>query len=198
MTQAPPLDQTAALPPFTGDDAVCPMCSHFETLTRYRPAKGMVVEDFNGKPRRGPLPERLERECGRCDFAWDEALLPPAQAAATPPATVEDLAFALACSHEGWALDLSQECAEHMARQLLDMLNVTLRLGHHVWHIPQVTPAPAAPAAPLLVAPAAKVMEQTGTHLTSAVPIPLHERPLIPADAPHPSSPGFGAPGGEA
>ncbi|MFD3978326.1 hypothetical protein ACFWR6_07035 [Streptomyces griseus] len=189
-TQAPAPDQVV-LPPFTGDDAVCPKCSHFEMLTRYRPAKSsQVVEEFNGKPRRGPLPERLERECGRCDFAWDEALLSPAVAAATPPATVEDLAYALAHSHNGWALDLSPECAEHMARQLLDMLDIVIRPDHQVWHRPLT--------GPLLVPPAAKVMEQTGTHLTSAVPIPLHERPPFPADAPHPSAAGFGAPGGEA
>ncbi|WP_228994734.1 hypothetical protein [Streptomyces sp. DH8] len=190
MTQAPAPDQAAVLPPFTGDDAVCPKCSHFETFTRYRPAKSMIVEDFNGEPRRGPLPERLERECARCDFAWDEALLPPAEAADAPPATVEDLAYALARSHDGRALDLSPGCAEHMARQLLAMLTVTLRLDHPVWHTPQTTP--------LQVASPAKVMEQTGTHMTSAVPIPLHESPLVPADAPHPSAAGFGAPGGEA
>ncbi|MFJ5890358.1 hypothetical protein [Streptomyces californicus] len=153
-----------------------------------------VLEDFNGKPRRGPLPERLERECVRCDFAWDEALRPPGRAAEAQPATVEDLAYALARSHEGQALDLSPGCAEHMARQLLDMLSVTLRLGHPVWRAPQAAPLP---VAPVPVASAAKVMEQTGTHLTAAAPIPLHERPLIPADAPH-SATGFGSPGGEA
>ncbi|WP_439082125.1 hypothetical protein [Streptomyces sp. WL006] len=196
MTQEPPLDQTAVLPPFTGEGAVCPKCSHPETFTHYRPSmSSQVLEDFNGKPRRGPLPERLERECVRCDFAWDEALRPPGQAAEAQPATVEDLAYALAHSHEGRALDLSSDCAEHMARRLLDMLTVNLRLDHHMWHTPHAAPLPAAPVS---VASAAKVMEQTGTHLTAAAPIPLQERPLIPADALHPSAAGFGAPGGEA
>ncbi|MFD5788635.1 hypothetical protein ACFWH1_18680 [Streptomyces sp. NPDC127037] len=33
--------------------------------------------DYNGRTEmRGPLPERLERQCERCDYQWDEALNP--------------------------------------------------------------------------------------------------------------------------
>ncbi|MEV5677277.1 hypothetical protein [Streptomyces sp. NPDC052179] len=136
MTQAPAPDQAAALPPFSGGDVECVKYSHTEAFTRYRPAARWCLEEHNGRPRTGPLPERLERACVRCDFTWDEALSAPLQ-----------------------ALD--------------------------------------APTAPSLVPPVAQVMEQAATHVTSAVPIPLHEKPLIPVDA-HPSTTGFAAAGGEA
>ena len=65
---------TEPLPPFSGDDTVCPKCSNQGAFTEYRaagePSTGSFVEMG--------LPERLERRCGRCDFVWDEALNPPA------------------------------------------------------------------------------------------------------------------------
>ncbi|MFD9422227.1 MULTISPECIES: hypothetical protein [unclassified Streptomyces] len=76
MTQAPAPDQAAALPPFSGDDVECVKCSYTEAFTRYRPAS-WCLEEHNGRPRTGPLPERLERACARCDFTWDEALFAP-------------------------------------------------------------------------------------------------------------------------
>lgn len=63
------------LPPFSGDDAVCPKCSNEGAYTEHKPA---------GEPRSGEFagigqPERLERRCDRCGFVWDEALNPPAK-----------------------------------------------------------------------------------------------------------------------
>jgi hypothetical protein len=73
-------DPTPALPPFSGDDAVCIQCSHPEAITTYRPACGHLMEEYNGKLRRlTNAPARLERRCERCDFQWDEALNPPVQ-----------------------------------------------------------------------------------------------------------------------
>jgi hypothetical protein len=68
------------LPPFSGDDPVCPKCSYAQAFTEYKP---------EGEPRSGRgsgmgEPERLERRCARCDFLWDESLNPPADDPATP------------------------------------------------------------------------------------------------------------------
>ena len=63
------------LPPFSGDNPTCPKCGHKGAVTRHRKA---------GEPRTGEVvliaraaryPERLERNCWRCDFTWDEALV---------------------------------------------------------------------------------------------------------------------------
>ncbi|WTW95451.1 hypothetical protein OG216_19610 [Streptomycetaceae bacterium NBC_01309] len=73
--------QAVWLPAFSADDAVCAKCSHTEALTTYRPAQPQRLSEFNGRAElRGPLPERLERQCQRCDFTWDEALHPPTAA----------------------------------------------------------------------------------------------------------------------
>lgn len=64
------------LPPFSGDNTTCPKCSHRGAATCHRAA---------GEHGSGDMPtlrpsakgERLERECWRCDFVWDEALNPP-------------------------------------------------------------------------------------------------------------------------
>lgn len=64
----------AGLPPFSGDDTVCRKCSHAGAETRYR-ARGEVPEREEGTQSFGDIwPERLERECGRCRYQWDEAL----------------------------------------------------------------------------------------------------------------------------
>ncbi|MFC9287248.1 hypothetical protein [Streptomyces sp. NPDC057052] len=74
-------DQTAAesLPPFSGDDAACPKCGNQGASTRYRAAKPRGLWEWNDTTiLRGPVPERLQRECDRCGFCWDEALDPVA------------------------------------------------------------------------------------------------------------------------
>lgn len=63
------------LPPYSGDDATCIKCSNVGARTTYRrfgePGYGQVGVAAN-------FPERLERECNRCDYRWNEALNPPA------------------------------------------------------------------------------------------------------------------------
>lgn len=62
-----------ALPPFSGDTPPCPKCGGTIATTAYR-KKGepRALDMFAVLPKdRG---ERLERRCGRCWYAWDEAL----------------------------------------------------------------------------------------------------------------------------
>lgn len=67
------------LPPYTGNTAVCLKCCWADALTTYRTTLPYQRTTWNGLDIwRGPLPERLERQCGRCDFQWDEALASPA------------------------------------------------------------------------------------------------------------------------
>ena len=59
-----------ALPPFSGDDVECIKCGNVGAYTHYRkkgePSPGEIA--FGGGP-----PERLDRECARCDYTWLEA-----------------------------------------------------------------------------------------------------------------------------
>lgn len=62
------------LPPFSGDEATCVKCGQEGAATFYR-AKGEPrprTLAFGGGP-----PERLERQCLRCDYVWDEAIAQP-------------------------------------------------------------------------------------------------------------------------
>ncbi|WP_327415453.1 hypothetical protein [Streptomyces sp. NBC_01233] len=128
-TPPPPAPDDDRLPPYSGEYTVCAKCSHDTAITRHRVAGEHGTNDPHtwGRSRKG---ERLERQCWRCDYTWDEALAPP-----TGPAphdvTVDDLARLLEGAHEGWALDLSPECAEHMARALLAALSVRYRHDYH-------------------------------------------------------------------
>lgn len=70
--------ETMHLPPYSGEETTCVKCQYPAAFTRYRPASGPGVVEFNGVTQwRGPFPERLERTCARCDFQWDEALVSP-------------------------------------------------------------------------------------------------------------------------
>jgi hypothetical protein len=53
------------LPPFSGDDTKCPKCGNEGCSTRW------VPPGFTGPG--GTRGECLERQCGRCDYAWAEA-----------------------------------------------------------------------------------------------------------------------------
>lgn len=118
------------LPPYSGEETLCAKCSYPEAYTIYRRASfHPVAEDYNGPTYRGPLPERLERCCQRCDYKWDEALAP---APAAAPASATDVALALTEAAPR-ALDLTSEAAEAAARALLDMLHVQRRPDHPVW-----------------------------------------------------------------
>ncbi|THA54283.1 hypothetical protein [Streptomyces sp. A1136] len=164
-------EQHHGLPPFSGDETECAMCSNLEAFTVFRPACSHVIEEYNGRlERRGPLPQRLERRCQRCDYQWDEALNP---APGVRPATAQEVAYALEQSHAGWALDLSPECAQYMADRLAEMLHLLVRLDHPMW-LPR-------PGRPLLVAPPAATEDSTG--LTSGVPIFLPDQSQPPVGA---------------
>lgn len=75
-TQAQP-SEGSPLSPFSGDNAVCSKCSYVGAGTRHR-AHGEAPDREEGTQSLGDTwPERLERECGRCCYRWDEALNPP-------------------------------------------------------------------------------------------------------------------------
>lgn len=112
-----------ALPPFSGDTTLCVKCSASGPYTYYRPATDRPAE-FNGRMRRGPLPERLERQCARCDYAWDEALNPTT---GIRPATRGDITAALHLAHIGWAPPLPPKQAEHIAVGLLTAFTIYVR-----------------------------------------------------------------------
>lgn len=128
------------LPPYTGEETTCSKCSNSEAYTRYRPVQTlMLVVEWNGQlERRGPLPERLERECKNCDFKWDEDLCPPGCGM-----TVEALAHALAQATP-FPMETPTEALTYTARQLLNMVTVTARPDHPVWQYDAGRPAPAA------------------------------------------------------
>ncbi|GAA2948694.1 hypothetical protein ACFPN0_14960 [Kitasatospora cinereorecta] len=171
-TAATATDQLeTVLPPFSGEQTECVKCSAIEAFTRFRPACPRGLWDYNGRTdMRGPLPERLERECQRCDYKWDEALNPSPGAR---PATAPEIAYALQQSHTGWALDLSPECARYMAGRLADMLHLLVRLDHPMW-LPR-------PGRPLLVPPPADAVSEDSTGLTSGGLVVHHDEMHPPA-----------------
>lgn len=70
--------KTSTLPPFSGDDPTCAKCGHVGARTEYRDVGSC-------EHRAGPAVvlgwesnQRLHRECRRCDYAWDEAVIEPA------------------------------------------------------------------------------------------------------------------------
>lgn len=185
-----PVPAEVVLPPYSGDDAECVKCSNGEAFTRYRPAIGRHMADRNGVTApRGPLPERLQRDCQRCDFSWDEALDP---APGVRAATAGDVAHALEHTCRGYAVDLHPDLADHMAGVLLEMLHVHVRPDHPGWkHGPaQLLVPPAAPVpvdaaqvatVPIVVPSGAErpqpPTEQRPVVVAAASPVPLHAMP---------------------
>ncbi|MFI2434720.1 hypothetical protein [Streptomyces sp. NPDC018693] len=145
MTATDAVDETAGhdggvLPPYSAEGAVCPKCLYTEAFTWYRQAltRRVTVSDWNGAvARRGPLPERHERECGRCTYRWDEAL--PVD---RPGMTVDALVYALDNSTP-YPVELDRTVLEHMAFKLLGVLNVTARPDHPLWQYSDGRPPPA-------------------------------------------------------
>jgi hypothetical protein len=86
MTEAEPL------PPYSGDETDCPKCGYIQADTRYRAPRPKSLWEWNDQTiPRGPLPERLQRTCSRCDFTWDEALAPdPADGPSVREAAADD------------------------------------------------------------------------------------------------------------
>ena len=66
--QMPP-SAVGELPPFSGDDATCPKCGQVGASTTYAIDQWMEVR----------LNERLRRECPRCRYRWNEAIVEPDQ-----------------------------------------------------------------------------------------------------------------------
>ncbi|MEU7323344.1 hypothetical protein ABZ682_22755 [Streptomyces griseoviridis] len=121
-------DDAGVLPPYSAENAICPKCQFTSAFTHYRPAvPPVVILDWNGGPRRGPLPQRLERECERCSFCWDEAL-----ATAQAGMTVDALVYALHSSMP-YPVELDLSVLEYMAFKLLAALHVTARPDNPLW-----------------------------------------------------------------
>ena len=64
-------------PPYSGDEPTCVKCGREgDTFTQYREhgqcIHGPGLEDAVGYERN----ERLHRECARCGYEWDEAIVP--------------------------------------------------------------------------------------------------------------------------
>ncbi|WP_202234458.1 hypothetical protein [Actinacidiphila reveromycinica] len=152
------------LPPFSGEETECVKCSHLDAFTRFRPACPRGLWEYNGRTdMRGPLPERLERQCQRCDYQWDEALNP---APGTRAATTKDIAYALTTAARRWTVELHPGLSAQMASELVEMLHVLVRLDHPMW-LPR-------PGRPLAVPPAEAA--DPDPQLTAAVPVPLSDR----------------------
>jgi len=62
------------LPPFSGEETVCIKCGNTEATVRYR-AHGMCLHDAIDDVLGYEPNERLHRECTRCRYSWDEAVL---------------------------------------------------------------------------------------------------------------------------
>ncbi|MFD0209172.1 hypothetical protein ACFVH9_08540 [Streptomyces hirsutus] len=134
-------DDGGMLPPYSAEDAICPKCLYGEAFTWYRAAITQAhLQDWNDtQVRRGPLPQRLERECSRCTYRWDESL-----AVEHAGMTVSALAYALD-NATPYPVELHRQVLEHMAQQLLAMLRITARPDHSLWqHSDGATP-PATP-----------------------------------------------------
>ncbi|MFF3096756.1 hypothetical protein [Streptomyces cyaneofuscatus] len=171
------------LPPYSGEDALCAMCSHDLAYTYFRAERARVQREFNGRMEwHHAFPARLERQCKRCDYQWDEALNPPPGPEPARPATVAEVSEALQNAHQGWALDLSPGCADHMAGILLDLLLIDVRTDHPAWTKP-------ARSRPLLAPPAAPADPDPA--LTSPVPMAIMDQQDQPQP---PTRPTFGAP----
>lgn len=68
-------DPQAPLPPFSGDLTTCTKCRHQGASTAYL-AHGRCLHDGSGATLGFQPNERLHRECRRCGYEWDEAILP--------------------------------------------------------------------------------------------------------------------------
>lgn len=141
VDQEPAADDGGMLPPYSAEDAVCPMCQNREAFTWFRPAlpPNAFQTDWNGGPRRGGRPKRLERECARCTYQWDEALV-----ADQPGMTVDALAYALD-NVLPYPHELDRAVLERMAFKLLKVLHVTARPNHPLWQYSDGRPSTATP-----------------------------------------------------
>jgi ribosomal protein S27AE len=73
----------ANLPPFSGDRPTCPKCGNVGARTEYVSPSLRCSHPGEVRSPYALTTERLHRECGRCDYAWDEATIeqkPPVSA----------------------------------------------------------------------------------------------------------------------
>ncbi|MFI8104727.1 hypothetical protein [Streptomyces sp. NPDC086023] len=59
-----------SLPPFSGDEPTCIKCGQTGAHTEYIPARTVRWTGYQAT-------ECLQRNCRRCGYAWDEAVVPP-------------------------------------------------------------------------------------------------------------------------
>lgn len=71
------VEAQSGFPPFSGDDVRCSKCGNDGASTTYR-SHGRCIHQVshNVVIRIGELNERLCRECRRCGYRWDEAVMP--------------------------------------------------------------------------------------------------------------------------
>jgi predicted nucleic-acid-binding Zn-ribbon protein len=69
-------------PPFSGDEPTCAKCGREgDTFTQYR-ERGQCIHGHSLEEVVGWEPnERLHRECARCSYEWDEAIVDSGRAA---------------------------------------------------------------------------------------------------------------------
>lgn len=68
------MNEVMPLPPFSGDDVACPKCGNKGASTAWWSYGRIDVERVSlGNP--DLWPERLHRECRRCSYSWDEAVV---------------------------------------------------------------------------------------------------------------------------
>lgn len=113
------------LPPFSGEISFCSKCANLEAFTWYRPAERRHLGEWNGqREMRGPLPGRLERQCQRCNFQWEEALV--STTASATELDKEELARLLTAAMPN-LLEYTGDGA-HVAARLLEIVEVRRRL----------------------------------------------------------------------
>lgn len=65
----------AALPPYSGPDAVCVKCGYDQASTVYVPRSVVAWDDRITVANAPAHDEYLRRECLRCGYQWAEAVL---------------------------------------------------------------------------------------------------------------------------
>jgi len=76
LTEAGTEPEEGMLPPFSGESALCAKCGNTGAETRHKEAGEAPEKGVHAMC--DQWPERLERECSRCEYRWDEDLNPPA------------------------------------------------------------------------------------------------------------------------
>lgn len=146
QTTTAPARPEVVLPPYSGDDTPCPKCRYLEASTTYRPRLAAVLPQlFNGQCRTGRFPERMERQCGRCAYRWEEAL--PVDDQADGGLSVEDVVRALDDTTP-YPIELRVDILRFMAARLLERVVVFPIPEHPLWQPEEPAPDPVAPTDP--------------------------------------------------